>query len=158
MHVVTVLNESKIGVTFLVLRAGDKTETTKLCTEARRTNSAVGSAHWPDGYAMLTSPNEGETAVHGFHCQRDMAVRMRKVMARPWVALTLAVRGFWDASFPRSGSNGNGFATLPLAAWYGCAHAVGLCMCAPFLCLHYFQCYRIKFNLFFINYCISWHF
>ena len=68
-----------------------------------------------DGSAILMNPSKGETSVLGFHCQRNMAVRMRKVMARPWVALTLAVRGFWDASFPRSGSNGNGFATLPLA-------------------------------------------
>ena len=45
-----------------------------------------------------------------------MAGHMRKVMAWPWVALTSAVRGFWNASFPRSGFNGNGFATLPLAA------------------------------------------
>ena len=31
-------------------------------------------------------------------------------------------------------------------------------MCAPCLSLHYFYCNRIKFNLFFINYCTSWHF
>ena len=35
------------------------------------------------GYAMLMSPNKDETAVHGCHCQGDMAVRMRKVLARP---------------------------------------------------------------------------
>ena len=34
-----------------------------------------------DGYAM------GETAVHGCHCPRDMAVRVREVMARPWVGV-----------------------------------------------------------------------
>ena len=33
-----------------------------------------------DGYAMLMSPNKDETAVHGCHCQGDMAVRMRKVL------------------------------------------------------------------------------
>ena len=65
---------------------------------------------------MLMSPSNVETAVHGFQSPRDIALRMRKAMARPWVALTSAVRGFWDASFPRSGSNGNGFATLKLAA------------------------------------------
>ena len=27
---------------------------------------------------MLTRPNKAETAVHGFHCPGDMAVRMRK--------------------------------------------------------------------------------
>ena len=31
-------------------------------------------------YAMLMSPNKDETAVHGCHCQGDMAVRMRKVL------------------------------------------------------------------------------
>ena len=29
---------------------------------------------------MLMSPNKDETAVHGCHCQDDMAVRMRKVL------------------------------------------------------------------------------
>ena len=32
-------------------------------------------------------PNKAETAVHGCHCQSDMAVRMRKVLARPWVGV-----------------------------------------------------------------------
>ena len=40
-----------------------------------------------DGYAMLMSPSKGETAVHDCHCSRDMAVRMREVMARPWVGV-----------------------------------------------------------------------
>ena len=32
-------------------------------------------------------------------------------------------------------------------------------VCVPLaLSLHYFQCNRITFNLFFINYCISQHF
>ena len=35
----------------------------------------------PDGYnTMLMGPNKAETAVHGFHCTVDMAVRMRKVL------------------------------------------------------------------------------
>ena len=106
-----------------------------------------------DGSAMLMCSSKGETAVHGFHCPCDMAGRMRKVMAWPWVALTSAVRGFWDASFPRSGSNGNGVANWPRdmavrMPWAG--------VCVPLaLSLHYFQCNRIMFNLFFINYCIS---
>ena len=40
-----------------------------------------------DGYAMLMSPRQSETAVHGCHCPRDMAVRMREVMARPWIGV-----------------------------------------------------------------------
>ena len=32
-------------------------------------------------------PNEAETAVHGCHCPGDMAVRMRKVLARPRVGV-----------------------------------------------------------------------
>ena len=38
-----------------------------------------------DCYDMLMSHSMGETAVHGCHCPRYMAVRMREVMARPWV-------------------------------------------------------------------------
>ena len=40
-----------------------------------------------DGYTMLMCSSNGETAVHGCHCPRDMAVRMREVMARPWAGL-----------------------------------------------------------------------
>ena len=43
-----------------------------------------------DGYAMLKCPSKGETAVHGCHCSRDMAVRMREVMTRPWVGVMCA--------------------------------------------------------------------
>ena len=36
---------------------------------------------------MLMSSNKGETAVHGCSCPVDMAVRMREVLARPWVGV-----------------------------------------------------------------------
>ena len=36
---------------------------------------------------MLMRPNKAETAVHGCHCLGDMAVCMRKVLARPWVGV-----------------------------------------------------------------------
>ena len=36
---------------------------------------------------MLMRPNKAETAVPGCHCLGDMAVRMRKVLARPWVGV-----------------------------------------------------------------------
>ena len=39
---------------------------------------------WPDGNAKLMSPNKDEITVHGCHCQGDMVVRMRKVLAIPW--------------------------------------------------------------------------
>ena len=32
-------------------------------------------------------PNKAETAVHGCFCPSDMAVRMCKVLARPWVGV-----------------------------------------------------------------------
>ena len=35
----------------------------------------------------LMRPNKAETAVHGCHCPGDMAVRIRKVLARPWVGV-----------------------------------------------------------------------
>ena len=47
---------------------------------------AVGSINGGE-YAMLTSLNKGETAVHGYHYPGDMAVRMREVLARPWVGV-----------------------------------------------------------------------
>ena len=40
-----------------------------------------------DYYAVQMSPSKGETAVHGCHCLRDMAVGMREIMARPWVGV-----------------------------------------------------------------------
>ena len=36
---------------------------------------------------MLMRPNKAEAAVHGCHCPGDMAVRMRKVLVRPWVGV-----------------------------------------------------------------------
>ena len=47
---------------------------------------AVGSINGGE-YAMLMSLNKGETAVHGYHYPGDMAVRMREVLARPWVGV-----------------------------------------------------------------------
>ena len=40
-----------------------------------------------DAYAILMSLSKSETAVHGCHCPCGMAVRMREVMARPWVGV-----------------------------------------------------------------------
>ena len=34
-----------------------------------------------------TNPRSAETAVHNGHCLGDMAVRMHKVLARPWVGV-----------------------------------------------------------------------
>ena len=36
---------------------------------------------------MLMRSNKAETALHGCHCPDDMAVRMHKVLARPWVGV-----------------------------------------------------------------------
>ena len=41
-------------------------------------------------HERLMRPNKAETAVIGCHCPGDMAVRMRKVLARPWVQLVLS--------------------------------------------------------------------
>ena len=40
-----------------------------------------------DGYAMLMSRSKGKTAVHDCLYPRDRAVRMRQVLARPWVGV-----------------------------------------------------------------------
>ena len=57
----------------------------------------------PNGYAMLMRPNKAETAVHGSHCLGDMAVRMRKVLARPH-SRSQRPRSFWSA--PRIATSG----------------------------------------------------
>ena len=49
-----------------------------------------------EGYAMLMSPNKDETAVHGCHCPGDMAVRMREVLARPWVGVCVPLALSWS--------------------------------------------------------------
>ena len=64
----------------------------------------ASSVHWPDGYPMLMSPNEGETTAHCCYCRGDIVVRMRKVLAirwswyacfwRAWV-LIIGVFHFW---------------------------------------------------------------
>ena len=41
----------------------------------------------PDGYAMLMRPNKAETAVHGCHYPGDMALSMRKTLARALVSV-----------------------------------------------------------------------
>ena len=34
---------------------------------------------------LMRKKKKAETAIHGCHCPDDMAVRMRKVLARPWI-------------------------------------------------------------------------
>lgn len=48
-------------------------------------NTALTVQSWSHGCVMLMSPNKGEIAVHGSHFSGDIAVRMREVLARPWV-------------------------------------------------------------------------
>ena len=55
---------------------------------------------------MLMRPDKAEAAVHGYHCPGDMAVRMRKVLARPWVGvqvrhllLLLFLNSEWNRDF-----------------------------------------------------------
>ena len=36
---------------------------------------------------MLMTPSKAETSVHSCHCPGDMAVRMREILARPWVGV-----------------------------------------------------------------------
>ena len=39
----------------------------------------------------LMSPNKGETAVHGCHCARNVAVRMREVLASSGVGACVPI-------------------------------------------------------------------
>ena len=41
----------------------------------------------PESYTVLMRPNKAKTAVHGCHCPGDIAVRIRKVLARLWVCV-----------------------------------------------------------------------
>ena len=43
----------------------------------------VFPVHWADGYAMLISPNKGETAVHGCPCPRGMAMLLCGLVYAP---------------------------------------------------------------------------
>ena len=54
----------------------------------------------PHGYFMR--PNKAKTAIHGFHYPGDMAVRMRKVLARPWVGIRVSFFIFNTKSPARS--------------------------------------------------------
>ena len=66
--------------------SGTRTPTHGMSSTSRilRAISPGFSRVFNDGYAMLISPNKGETAVYGCHCPGDMAVRMREVLALPW--------------------------------------------------------------------------
>ena len=41
---------------------------------------------------MLVGPTMGKTAVCGCHCPRGMALRMREVLAQPWVGVLVHQR------------------------------------------------------------------
>ena len=112
-----------------------------------------------DGYALLMSPVRRNTS---HMCCVELALDRLLCTRRkfpPFINRTALPR-CWHG--PQQGRNSCPWLSLP--AWYGCAHAwgtgptVGWSIGAPCLDLHYFQCNRIKFNLFFINYCISWGF
>ena len=60
------------------------------CVDPPRDNNnkkrpKISLFHRPDGYTMLMSSDKVETAVYGCHFPGNMAVRMREVLARPWV-------------------------------------------------------------------------
>ena len=63
------------------------------------------------GYAMLMRPNKAETALHGYHCQSDMAVRMRELYSR---SVTIAFRWFItnDDNDDDGGGGGDGGGTV----------------------------------------------
>ena len=44
---------------------------------------------------MLMNSNKGETADHGSHCPSDIAVRMREVLAMPWVGVCVPLQLFF---------------------------------------------------------------
>ena len=61
---------------------GKQTPTHGLARTSRM-RTAISPGRWqPWTFSMLMSPNKGETAVHGCHCTGDLAVRMRKVLAK----------------------------------------------------------------------------
>ena len=58
--------------------------------------TGIFPVHEPDGYAILMSPNEGKTAVRGRHCPGEMAMRMREVLARPWIGVSVPLALSWS--------------------------------------------------------------
>ena len=44
-----------------------------------------------NGFVALVGPNQGETAACGWHYPRDMAVRIREVLTRPWVGVCVTL-------------------------------------------------------------------
>ena len=42
---------------------------------------------WPVPHACAQPYHPGRTALHGCHCPSDIAVRVREVLARPWVGV-----------------------------------------------------------------------
>ena len=87
------ISSRKIGRGVLLPDFGDCTKSAnyilprKLSAKLRADYIGLLVQFLPNGYAMLMRPNKAETVVHGCHCLADMAVRICKVLARPWVGV-----------------------------------------------------------------------
>ena len=72
--------------------------------EERVFYTRVFPSHWLIAMPCWWAPNSWKkTGVHGCHCPRDMAVRMREVMARLWVGVCVPLLYF----------SGNSWSTFP---------------------------------------------
>ena len=73
---------------------------------------------------MLMSPNKGETAVNGCHCQSDMVLRMLKVMGIPrslyvcFCAVILVLVSLLNRTVERGGRQ-NGCSAVVLTKYQG---------------------------------------
>ena len=74
-------------------------KTTALYSTNLCASNSVLSVQWSDRYAMLMSPNKGDTAVHGWHCPSDMAARMREELAMLWVSVCVPLALSKHANF-----------------------------------------------------------
>ena len=57
--------------------------------------AAMRLCHAHDGYAMLMRLKNAERAVHGCHWPGEIAVRMPKVLASPWVGVRVCHLLLW---------------------------------------------------------------
>ena len=69
-----IYNRKKIAINFTEAHVRIRGMAITLRMRVRVFDTRVFPVHWPNGYAILISPNKGDTAVHGYHCPGNMVV------------------------------------------------------------------------------------
>ena len=106
-------------------------------------------------------PNKAETVVHGCHCSGDMAVRMLKLLARPWVGvrvchllLLLFYRDYLfegrGSQVERSGSHGEGRGSRVIFFYIVCSIKIFYWVLCRVLICNRPDCFFVVVVLFFV--------